>query len=456
MEAKQVKTAEDARKLIEERQIRYVKVGVFDVDGIMRGKYMHKDKFLSALKGGFGFCDVVLGWDSNDQLYDSAKFTGWHTAYPDAPVRLLPDTCRELPMEEDSILFLGEFEGEAENVCPRAVLRRVLDKAAGMGYRATAACEFEFFLFEETPHSVREKGYRDLKNITPGFYGYSMLRSSVHAEFYRDLLDLGEAMDFPIEGLHTETGPGVLEAAIAHDDALRAADKAALFKTFTKVLAQRSDWMATFMAKWSPDWPGQSGHMHTSLFDIETGKSVFYDEGKPHNMSDQMRWFVGGQQKLMPELLSMVACTVNSYSRLIPGFWAPTNATWGVENRTTALRVIPGSSKSQRVEYRIAAADINPYIALAACIGSGLWGIENKIEPTAPVTGNAYEQEFPDELTIPATLYEAAGRLRKSDAANALFGEKFVEHYAQSREWEEREFRKAITDWEMQRYFEII
>ncbi|AUG52786.1 glutamine synthetase family protein [Thalassospira marina] len=456
MEAKQVKTAEDARKLIEERQIRYVKVGVFDVDGIMRGKYMHKDKFLSALDGGFGFCDVVLGWDSNDQLYDSAKFTGWHTAYPDAPVRLLPDTCRELPMEDDTILFLGEFEGEAENVCPRAVLRRVLDKAANMGFRATAACEFEFFLFEETPHSVREKCYRDLKNITPGFYGYSMLRSSVHAEFYRDLLDLGEAMDFPIEGLHTETGPGVLEAAIAHDDALRAADKAALFKTFTKVLAQRSDWMATFMAKWSSDWPGQSGHMHTSLFDIETGKSVFFDDSKPHNMSDEMRWFVGGQQKLMPELLSMVACTVNSYSRLIPGFWAPTNATWGVENRTTALRVIPGSSKSQRVEYRIAAADINPYIALAACIGSGLWGIENRVEPTDAVTGNAYEQEFPAELTIPATLYEAAGRLRKSTAANALFGEKFIEHYAQSREWEEREFRKAITDWEMQRYFEII
>ncbi|OSQ35659.1 glutamine synthetase family protein [Thalassospira mesophila] len=456
MEAKQVKTAEDARKLIEERQIKYVKVGVFDVDGIMRGKYMHKDKFLSSLNGGFGFCDVVLGWDSNDQLYDSAKFTGWHTAYPDAPVRLLPDTCRELPMEEDTILFLGEFDGEAENVCPRAVLRRVLTRAADMGYRATAACEFEFFLFEETPHSVREKNYRDLKNITPGFYGYSMLRSSVQAEFYRDLLDLGEAMDFPIEGLHTETGPGVLEAAIGHDDALRAADKAALFKTFTKVLAQRSDWMATFMAKWSADWPGQSGHMHASLFGTEDGKSVFFDESKPYNMSDEMRWFVGGQQKLMPELLSMVACTVNSYSRLIPGFWAPTNATWGVENRTTALRVIPGSSKSQRVEYRIAAADINPYIALAACIGSGLWGIENKVEPTAAVVGNAYEQEFPAELTIPATLYEAAGRLRQSQAANDLFGVKFVEHYAQSREWEEREFRKAITDWELQRYFEII
>jgi glutamine synthetase len=455
MQANQVKTAADAKALIEERGIKYIKVGVFDVDGILRGKYMHRDKFLSALEGGFGFCDVVLGWDSNDQLYDSAKFTGWHTAYPDAPVRLLPETCRELPMEEDSIFFLGEFEGEAETVCPRGVLRRVIDKAASMGYDASAACEFEFFLFEETPHSVREKNYRDLKNITPGFFGYSVLRNSVHSEFYQELLELGEVMDFPIEGLHTETGPGVLEAALAHDDAMRAADKAALFKTFTKVLAQRSGWMATFMAKWSPDWPGQSGHMHVSLKGKD-GRAVFFDDTKENNMSDEMRWFVGGQQKLMPELLSMVAGTVNSYSRLIPGFWAPTAATWGVENRTCALRVIPGSAKSQRVEYRIAAADINPYIALAAAIGSGLWGIENRVEPSAPVVGNAYEQDAPADQAIPATLYEAAGRLRQSEAANILFGEKFVEHYAQSREWEEREFRKAITDWEMQRYFEII
>ncbi|HBU96829.1 glutamine synthetase family protein [Thalassospira lucentensis] len=455
MQAQDVKTADDARKLIQERDIKFVKIGVFDVDGIMRGKYMHRDKFLSALDSGFAFCDVVLGWDSNDQLYDKSEFTGWHTAYPDAPVRVIPESCRELPMEDDTILFLGEFEGRAETVCPRGTLRRVLDKASNMGYDVSAACEFEFFLFEETPHSVREKNYRNLTNITPGFYGYSMLRNSVHSEFYRDLLELGESMDFPIEGLHTETGPGVLEAAIMHDEALMAADKAALFKTFTKVLAQRAGWMATFMAKWSPDWPGQSGHMHVSIKGKD-GRAAFYDADKPDNMSDEMRWFLGGQQKLMPELLSMVACTVNSYSRLVPGFWAPTTATWGVENRTTALRVIPGSEKSQRVEYRIAAADINPYIALSAAIGSGLWGIENKVEPGEMVVGNAYEQEFPEDVTLPATLFEAAGRLRKSEAAKSLFGEEFVTHYAQSREWEEREFRKAITDWELQRYFEII
>jgi glutamine synthetase len=247
----------------------------------------------------------------------------------------------------------------------------------------------------------------------------------------------------------------VLEAAIVHAPAIEAADRAALFKTYCKVLAQKRGWMATFMAKWSKDWPGQSGHLHMSLFD-RAGKSVFHDGKGAHGMSDAMSWFVGGQQKLMPELLAMIACTVNSYTRLIPGFWAPTDATWGVENRTCALRVIPGSEKSQRVEYRIAAADINPYVALACAIGSGLWGIENRIEPDEAIVGNAYDRTFPADRALPRTLFEAAGRLEASVAARSLFGDAFVEHYAATRKWEEREFRRAITDWELARYFEII
>jgi glutamine synthetase len=169
-----------------------------------------------------------------------------------------------------------------------------------------------------------------------------------------------------------------------------------------------------------------------------------------------MRWFIGGQQALMPELLAMVASTVNSYTRLIPGFWAPTDATWGVENRTCALRAIPGFVGSQRVEYRIAAADINPHIALAAAIGSGLWGIEQRIEPDAPITGNAYAGPCPPARQLPRTLWDAAQRLKSSKPARDLFGDAFVDHYAATREWEEREFRKAITDWELARYFEII
>jgi glutamine synthetase len=398
---------------------------------------------------------VVLGWDSSDQLYDNVRFTGWHTAYPDATLRVLPGSCRDIPFEPQTPLFLAEFSGRAEAVCPRGTLRRVLERAAQLGYSVKAAAEFEFFLFAESPESVREKGYRGLRTLTPGYFGYSVLRSSVHSDFYHELLSLCAAMRLPIESLHTETGPGVLEAALGYCEALEAADRAALFKTYTKVLAQRHGMMATFMAKWSNSYPGQSGHLHISLA-RQDGRSVFHDPAKAHDMSDEMRWFIGGQQALMPECLAMIACTVNSYSRLIPGFWAPTSATWGVENRTTSLRVIRGGPSSQRVEYRIAAADINPYIALAAAIGTGLWGIENRIEPDAPIEGTAYEREHAPQRRLPPTLHEAADRLLGSGPARNLFGDAFVEHFAATRQWEEREFRKAITDWELARYFEII
>jgi glutamine synthetase len=443
-------------ELVEGRDPACAKVGLFDIDGVFRGKYLNPAKLASALEKGFGFCDVVLGWDSSDQLIPGLAFTGWHTAYPDAEARLLPETLRELPFEGGMPLILGEFAGRAEAVCPRALLRRVLDRAAGHSWKVKAACEFEFFVFQESPQSVRDKGYRGLKPITPGPFGYSMLRSGVHSDFYQELWSTCQAMRIEIEGLHTETGPGVIEAAIGVDDALEAADKAALFKTVVKILAQRRGWMATFMAKWSPDWPGQSGHLHMSLLEAEGGASVFHEEGAELGMSQAMRHFVGGQQALMPELLAMVAPTVNSYTRLVPGFWAPTSATWGYENRTCALRVIGGSPASQRVEYRIAAADINPYVALAAAIGSGLWGIEQQIEPDAPIAGNAYEHPTSPERALPSTLWEAAQRLKASEAARQLFGAELVEHYAATREWEEREARKAVTDWQLARYFEII
>ena len=455
MELKDVRTAEDVQAVIADRNPAYVKVGVFDIDGVMRGKYMSRAKFLASLKKGFGFCDVVLGWDLNDQLYDNVTYTGWHTGYPDAPVRILPDSCRTLSFEDGTLFFLGEFAEPADTICPRGALRRVLDRAGRMGLEPFAGFEYEFFLFEEDTHSIRAKRYHDLKPMAPGFFGYSVLRNAVFSEFYRELLDSCEDMDFSLEGLHEETGPGVLEGAIAVDTALAAADKAALFKTFTKIVAQRSGFVATFMAKWSPDWPGQSGHIHMSLRNPD-GRAVFHDPGNPHAMSDVMRHFVAGQQRLMPEFLAMIAPTVNSFTRLIPGFWAPTEASWGIDNRTCALRVIPGGEASQRVEYRVAAADANPYVVLAAALASGLWGIENKIEPHEPITGNAYDQTFPEELQFSRTLWGAAQRLKASEVARDWFGEAFVDHFAATREWEEREFRKHITDWEMERYFEII
>lgn len=448
---------QQVRDLIKEQQIRDIKLAVTDCDGVMRGKYVQQKKFDSALENGFGFCDVIFGWDSNDELYGKDSYTGWKTAFPDAQAFIDPESCRLLPTEENrSLLFLADFsKGQAGAVCPRSILKKVLDRLNLLGYTAQASVEYEFFLFDETPQSIREKGYKNLETVTPGNFGYSILRNSTHADLYHEIMEMSREMGMPLEGLHSETGPGVLEAALEHSEALRAADNAILFKTYMKVLAQQNGLMATFMAKWSADYPGQSGHLHMSLLD-KNGKAAFYDKKKDHNISDAMRWFIGGQQQLMPEILAMVASSCNSYTRLIPGFWAPTAATWGVDNRTCAIRAIPGSEKSQRIEYRISAADINPYLALAAAIGSGIWGIENKIEPDNPLEGNAYAVKSPKKLKLPSTLSEAASKLEASGAARDLFGDQFVEHYAYTREWEDQQQRKAITDWQLNRYFEII
>ena len=454
MSAPEINTAEDAVKVAHERGLSHVNVGLFDVDGLLRAKRISLKKLESVLDKGLMFCDVIYGWDLHDQIYDNVTFTGWHTGFPDCPVVILPETFRELPFEPDGMFFLGQLDGPGAAIDPRAVVGRLLDRLRERGMTAAAGFEYEFFIFDETPDSVRAKNYRDLKPLAPGFFGYSGLRSLVHSELYNDILETCETMGLPLEGLHEESGAGVLEAAITVDDALRSADNAALFKAAVKVLCQRGGLMATFMARWSPDWPGQSGHIHLSLAG-EDGP-LFHEEGAEHSMSKTMRHFIAGQQALMPELLALACPTVNSYRRLIPGFWAPTSATWGVENRTCAIRAIPGSPKSQRVEYRIAPADANPYAALCAALGSGLWGVENELEPDDPISGNAYDLPSEGARALPQTLWDAAQLLKGSDAARDLFGDEFVDHFAATREWEEREFRKHISDWELARYFEAI
>jgi glutamine synthetase len=454
MSAPEIKTTEDAIRVAHERGLSHVNVGLFDVDGLLRSKRISLSKLESVLEKGLMFCDVIYGWDLHDQIYDNVTFTGWHTGFPDCPVAILPETFRELPFEPDGMFFLGQLDGAGAAIDPRAIVGRLLERLGERGMTAAAGFEYEFFIFDETPDSIREKNYRDLKPLAPGFFGYSGLRSLVHSELYNEILEVCETMGLPLEGLHEESGAGVLEAAITVDDALRSADNAALFKAAVKVLCQRGGLMATFMARWSPDWPGQSGHIHLSLAD--RNGPLFHDESGDHTFSKTMRHFIAGQQALMPEFLALVCPTINSYRRLIPGFWAPTSATWGIENRTCAIRAIPGSPKSQRVEYRIAPADANPYAALCAALGSGLWGVENELEPDDPISGNAYDLPSEGPRALPRTLWDAAQLLKGSDAARNLFGDEFVDHFAATREWEEREFRKHISDWELARYFEAI
>lgn len=450
------KKAEAALEYVKNYPLAKVKVAVTDIDGILRGKVMRRDKFLSILEDGFGFCDVVLGWDSQDAAYDNTSFTGWHTGYPDTNVKVDLNTFRKVPWDEDVPFFLVDFMS-ADNkqlpICPRGLLKHIKQRALDAGYTPMMSQEYEWFNFSETPQTMEDKGYRNPEPITPGMFGYSVLRSSQNGAFFNDLFDLMEQFDVPLEGLHTETGPGVYEAAILYGDAIDAADRAVLFKTAAKEIGYRHGVMPSFMAKWNEDLPGCSGHVHQSLW--QNNSNLFYSPDAEHHMSDLMRSYMAGLLHCLPHVLPMYAPTINSYKRLVEGAWAPTTITWGLDNRTTALRALPGSAKSTRIETRVPGSDVNPYLSMAASLASGLYGIKHGLKLEQPHSvGNGYRDT--SNGTLPRNLGEATDIMQKSPIAEELFGSEFVAHFTATRNWEWRQFAKVVTDWELKRYFEII
>ncbi|MGZ5651119.1 MAG: hypothetical protein ACXWG8_12385, partial [Usitatibacter sp.] len=250
----EMKDASTIVEAIRKSTLGKVKVAVSDIDGVLRGKYIHRDKFFSAVESGFGFCDVVFGWDMMDQCYDNTKLTGWQHGFPDAIARIDLDTYRTVPWDGGVPFFLGNFvtaDGKPHPICPRQVLKRVLKRARKMGFTAMVGAEFEFFNFAETPQSWADKKGMAPTPITPGMFGYSLLRAGANREYFNALMDELALFNVPIEGLHTETGPGVYEAALLYSDALEAADRAILFKTSAKEIGARFGIMPSFMAKWS-------------------------------------------------------------------------------------------------------------------------------------------------------------------------------------------------------------
>ena len=298
-----------------------VKVAVSDIDGVLRGKYLHIDKFLGAAEpapgGGFGFCDVVFGWDMTDQTYDNATHTGWQHGFPDALARLDLETQRNVPWDDNVPFFLGEFvnpDHTPSPICPRQTLKRVLKRAEKMGFGVMTGMEFEWFNFVETPQSWAAKQGVGPTPLTPGMFGYSILRMNHRREFMNALMDEMLAFGVPIEGLHTETGPGVYEVAIAFGEALEQADRAILFKTGAREIGSRFGIMPSFMAKWSAAYPGCSGHIHQSLKEGKNGKTnLFYDAASPRKMSPLFESYLAGQVACLMEMAPMFWPTINSY-----------------------------------------------------------------------------------------------------------------------------------------------
>ena len=451
-------TTNEIIQYIKDHPSRKVKIAISDIDGILRGKYISAEKFLSIIENGMSFCNVIFGWDANDLAYDNVHYTGWHTGYPDSPAVLDINTFRKIPWENNVPFFLGELtdaKGNPSEVCPRQLLKKILNESNKQGYSPIFAQEFEWFNFAETPQSANDKQFKNLTPLTPGMFGYSILRTSLENYYFSDLFESLKNFDVALEGLHTETGPGTYEAAIVHAGILEAADRAVLFKTAVKEIAYKHGIMATFMAKINEHLPGCGGHVHQSIWDKAGKKNLFYNEKDKMNMSELMKSYVAGQLYCLPYVLPMFAPTINSYKRLVEGAWAPTTLTWGVDNRTVALRILSAGSKSCRLETRVIGSDVNPYLAMSACLASGLYGIKNKLKLKQPATiGNGYTDV--SHGVLPSTLIEATQQMKQSKVARQLFGEAFVDHFTQTRIWEWKQHLKAVTDWEYRRYFEII
>lgn len=449
---------EDIIKQIVDSNESKVKIAIADIDGILRGKYIHKNKLIETVNSNIGMCDVVFGWDSGDICYDNTEVTGWHTGYPDAKAKIDFSTFRRIPWENSIPFFLADFSEDkkyADAVCPRSLLKRVSTECESLGYKAIFAQEFEWFMFKGTPSQLYQPEFRVPEPLSPGMFGYSLLRTSLNQAFCKDLFDFMEAFNVPLEGMHTETGPGVYEAAILYDEILEAADKAVLFKTGVKEVAYRHGLMATFMAKWNMKLPGSGGHIHQSLWDSSKTENLFFCENNSNGISQLLENYIAGQLACLPEILPMFAPTVNSYKRIFHGDWAPATLTWGVDNRTAAIRVIRSKKDNTRLETRVPGADTNPYLALAASLASGLYGIKNKLKLEIPESkGNAYSDK--NRQALPDNLLKATEIMAQSKIAKELFGEEFVSHYTKTREWEWQQFMNQVTDWELKRYFEII
>lgn len=448
----------DLKTYLEDNGVKVVKVGAPDMEGMWRGKRIMAEFFLKtvATEGGH-FADLFFAWDIQSEPVTGLDYTGAHTGYPD--LVLIPDlsTLHMVAGEPGVAAVICDAftpAGEPLELAPREVLRRVISRAEEAGFDAICAYEFEFYLFKGTPNELSSQEYKELTPITDGIFPYSFTRDSGTEWIIGDIRDRLAKMGVFIEASNSEYGPGQIEVNIHYSDALFAADNALILKNTVKEVAAEHGYTASFMAKVKTNVSGSSGHVHLSLLSRETGEPLFANPESPRNLSETGMHYLSGVLRNAGDMAALYMPTPNAFKRAAAADFSATNCTWGVDNRTVAIRSIPSGTHSARVENRLAGADANPYLVIAASLASGLDGIEKQLEAGDPVVGTAYDLEDSEELRLPITLEEAADIFSRSEVAKEYFGEAFVKHYSRMRQWEVEQARLAVTDWEVHRYLE--
>lgn len=458
-------TAAEVLALLEQQGTRTVIVGGCDTHGVMRGKRIPVDQVPRILERGLSMSEEfwVIHVDQSGFVSRPDEHCGYFPTdtdgFPDLVA--LPDfgTWRNVPWHDNTALLLCDWFsprlGAPVPLSPRGVLKRVIERARAMGYEPYSALELEFYLLREQVGVAHKKCAHELVPLHDVTSTYGVLLGSLQEGIGGVIRARMQEHGLPVESCNPESGPGQFEMTLRYGPALSSADDAFLFKSGVKEIAAQSDLLATFMAKPNSDWPGNSCHVHVSLKD-NSGHGCFFDPDAPMQLSSTAKHFIGGTLATMREFTALMAPTPNSYRRLMPHCWAGSTATWGIDNRSTGVRVISEGEHGTRVEHRQPGADCNPYLAAAATIAAGLHGIANKIDPPPPSVGNVYNDPPDPQTALPSTLAEAIEHFATSEAARDWFGADFVDHYTAMKRAELASQSLAVTDWEVSRYLETI
>ena len=438
---------EELRKDAESGAVDTVIACFTDMQGRLMGKRLDVDFFLAELESGHSGegCNYLLALEMEMDPVPGYAMASWERGYGDFGLRADIDTLRRIPWHEATVMVQCDVEwhdGTPVAPSPRQVLKTQIEKARGMGFEPMFGSELEFFLFRESYLEAHAKHYHDLTPSVPYILDYHILAASFDEPFLRAIRMAMKGAGMIVESSKGEAWAGQHEINFRFTDALRAADDHVVYKTGAKEIAFQHGQSVTFMAKPHHEWVGSSCHIHSSLW--RDGKNAFADE------SDDFKHYLAGQIACLADLAIFVAPTVNSYKRFAAGSWAPTTLAWGYDNRTCGFRVV-GHGSACRPETRIPGADANPYLAFAALLAAGLYGIEEKLELALALEGNAY---ISAAERFPHALREAIGRLESSQIASRLLGDDVVAHYLNYARTEQELFDKTVTGYERERMFE--
>lgn len=445
-------TVEELKALVAAKEIDTVIIAFTDMQGRLIGKRSSARLFLEELaEHGAECCNYLLAVDVENNTVDGYAISSWERGYGDMAMMPDLDTLRLAPWLPGTAIVTADLtwlDGTPVNPDPRQVLKRQLARLAEHGLESFVGTELEFIVFEDTYRDAWKKGYKDLYPASDYNIDYALMASTRMEPLLRDIRNSMDGAGMYCEGVKGECNLGQQEIAFRYTDALGTCDNHSIYKNGAKEIADSHGKSLTFMAKFN-EREGNSCHIHLSVRGLD-GTPVMADKDRPYGFSKLMEHWIAGQLATMRELTLFLAPNINSYKRYVAGSFAPTAVAWGLDNRTCALRVV-GHGHSLRVENRVPGGDVNQYLAVAALIAGGLYGIKHKLELEPIFEGNAYVSDAP---RVPSSLREAAELFRNSEVAVEAFGEDVVAHYLNNAHIEQAAFDAAITDWERVRGFE--